>query len=64
MLTIEAPQSCRASAASQKFPKQALKCQEERGLIPNVVAVNFYEIADVLAVVDAPNGMEADAQER
>jgi hypothetical protein len=33
------------------------QCQEERGLQPTFVAVNYADIGDVLSVVDALNGV-------
>jgi hypothetical protein len=39
--------------------KRALGCQAERGMFPNLVAVNFYEIGDVMRVVDVLNGIGA-----
>lgn len=36
---------------------RARLCQQERGRIPNIVAVNFYEIGDALRVVDTLNGV-------
>jgi len=38
---------------------RARQCQEERGLLPNFVAVNFYSIGDLFAVVDTLNGLDA-----
>jgi hypothetical protein len=42
------------------FLNRALQCQEERGLMPNIVAVNYYRTGDVIDVVDALNGVGAD----
>jgi hypothetical protein len=36
---------------------RARQCQEERGLLPNFVAVNFYNIGDLMPAVDALNGV-------
>ncbi|WP_116996590.1 hypothetical protein [Desertimonas flava] len=38
---------------------RARECQEARGLLPNFVAVNFYSIGDLFAVVDTLNGLDA-----
>lgn len=38
------------------FLAQAQRCQAERGHIPNLVTVDFYEVGDLLTVVDALNG--------
>lgn len=38
---------------------RARACRRERGMIPNLVAVDFYRSGDLLRVVDALNGVEA-----
>ncbi len=41
---------------------RARECQRERGLMPNVIAVDFYRTGDLLRVVDTLNGVgEEDA---
>jgi hypothetical protein len=40
---------------------RARACRKERGMIPNLVAVDFYRSGDLLRVVDALNGVEAPA---
>lgn len=42
------------------FLERAMDCWEEAGHIPNFVTVDFYSVGDVLAVVDALNGVEAE----
>jgi hypothetical protein len=42
---------------------RARRCAEERGQIPNFVAVNFHLAGDVVRVVDALNGVR-DADQR
>jgi len=37
--------------------KRALLCQNSRGMIPNLVAVNFYSRGDILRVVETLNGL-------
>jgi hypothetical protein len=37
---------------------RARACQQERGMIPNLVAVDFYRTGDLMRVVDALNGVE------
>jgi hypothetical protein len=37
--------------------RRALQCQTERGRIPNLVAVNFYGLGDVVRVADTLNGV-------
>ena len=39
------------------FIDRALQCESESGRLPNFVTVDFYNIGDVLAVVDALNGV-------
>ena len=36
---------------------RAEQCRQERGQIPNFVAVNFLDIGDTIAVVDRLNGV-------
>lgn len=38
---------------------RAQQCADERGQMPNFIAVNFYSIGDVFAVVDTLNGIYA-----
>jgi hypothetical protein len=38
---------------------RARQCQQLRSRVPNIVAINFYEIGDLLRVVDALNGVES-----
>ena len=37
---------------------RARQCERERGLRPNYLAVNFYDIGDVVAAADVLNGLE------
>jgi hypothetical protein len=37
--------------------KRARQCQRERGLLPNFVAVDFYDRGDLMGVVDTLNGL-------
>lgn len=39
------------------FIDRALQCQTESGRLPNFVTVDFYDIGDLFAVVDALNGV-------
>lgn len=41
--------------------ERARRCRAERGLLPNLVAVDFYERGDLFGVVDALNGGVAGA---
>ena len=38
------------------FVDRARQCEEEGNTLPNFVAVDFYDIGDLFAVVDALNG--------
>ena len=38
--------------------KRARRCQKARGLLPNLVAVDFYKQGDVFGVVDTLNGVK------
>jgi hypothetical protein len=49
-----------ASAAVNAYPlllARARQCQQERGRLPNIVAVNFYGTGDVIDVVETLNGV-------
>ena len=37
--------------------ERALTCEEERGHIPNFIAVDFYALGDLFRVVDTLNGL-------
>ena len=37
---------------------RAKACRRQRGMIPNLVAVDFYRTGDLIRVVDALNGVE------
>jgi len=36
---------------------RALRCKKERGMLPNIIAVDFYRSGDLFAVVDSLNGV-------
>ena len=38
------------------------QCEAARGQLPNLVAVNFYRLGDLLEVVDEINGVSAAAE--
>jgi hypothetical protein len=42
--------------------RRARECRSQRGMIPNLVAVDFYRTGDLIRVVDALNGVEAPEQ--
>jgi len=42
--------------ARQVLLPRVLRCQEERGMLPNFVAVDFYDRGDLLDVIDTLNG--------
>ena len=37
---------------------RAHQCEKERGLLPNYIAVDFYDQGDLLQVVDQLNGFD------
>jgi hypothetical protein len=41
---------------------RARQCEAERGRLPNMLAVNFYETGDLFDVVDALNGEQEDSE--
>ena len=56
------PASASGSAAANTeavLGTRARRCQAERGLLPNLVAVDFYERGDLFRVVDELNGLPA-----
>jgi hypothetical protein len=57
--TLPAPRPSNAeivNAAGVLLPR-ALACREERGMMPNLIAVDFYRTGDLLKVVRALNGL-------
>lgn len=49
--------AARVNAYNSLYPRM-VKCQRERGMIPNFVAVNYYSRGDLFKVVDALNGVK------
>ncbi|MGD9890853.1 MAG: hypothetical protein AB7U18_06125 [Dehalococcoidia bacterium] len=43
---------------------RARQCHDERQRVPTILAINFYEIGDLLRVVDAINGVDGDNEGR
>jgi hypothetical protein len=41
---------------------RARRCQQERGMLPNVIAVDFYRSGDLFGVAGALNGLEAGSR--
>jgi hypothetical protein len=39
----------------------ARECRRERGMMPNLIAIDFYRTGDLLDVVDAMNGIQKRA---
>jgi hypothetical protein len=37
---------------------RARACEQERGLMPNYIAVDFYSLGDVIGAVDTLNGVQ------
>ncbi|MBM3659181.1 MAG: hypothetical protein FJW95_06715 [Actinobacteria bacterium] len=59
------PASASASAVANTtavLGDRAFRCMEERGLLPNLVAVDFYERGDLFGVVDALNAAVGEAE--
>jgi hypothetical protein len=54
---IPTPKDAALLNARDFLLERASRCARERGQIPNIVAVNFYESGDLRAVVDALNGI-------
>lgn len=52
------PADAEAVNARDVLLPRGRQCERERGMLPNLVAVNFYARGDVFAVVDALNGLE------
>jgi hypothetical protein len=40
-----------------RLVRRARRCRRERGLQPNIVAVDFYDEGDLIGAVDALNGV-------
>ena len=57
--TSPAPKPSNATTVNAREPllRRARTCQKQRGLMPNVLAVDFYARGDVFAVVDELNGV-------
>jgi hypothetical protein len=55
----EVSNAARVNARGVLLPR-AEKCQKERGLLPNFVAVDFYDRGDLFGVVRTLNGLDAD----
>ena len=57
------PQDAELLNARDVLLPRLRECASERGLTPNLVAVNFYRSGDLLAVIDEINGVSAAAAE-
>jgi hypothetical protein len=44
--------------AADVLGARAERCRDERGMQPNLIAVNYADIGDLLAVVDTLNGVD------
>lgn len=49
------PQNAESSNSYDVLYERARRCQEERGRLPNLIAMNFYETGDLFPVVEALN---------
>ncbi len=61
--TSPAPKPSNAEKVNARGPllRRVHECQRRRGLLPNVVAVDFYRRGDVIGVVDELNGVRSPA---
>lgn len=50
--------------APEVLGPRAEQCQAERGMLPNFVAVNYYNLGDLFGVVDQLNGIGVAASDR
>jgi hypothetical protein len=57
--TVPAPKPSNAEIANafDRLAGRARACRRERGMVPNLIAVDFYATGDLLRVVDALNGV-------
>ena len=44
--------------SAEALEKRIANCREERGLVPNILAIDFYAQGDALAVAEKLNGVE------
>lgn len=60
--TSPAPRPANADEVNARgfLSRRLRRCRRERGMLPNVVAVDFYRRGDVFAAVDALNGVAAN----
>jgi hypothetical protein len=49
-----------AANSAEVLRAQLERCAKERGLRPNLLAVDFYATGDLFAVVDELNGVTSD----
>jgi hypothetical protein len=63
--TTPTPKPSNAEIVNQKefLLARARQCQEERGMLPNIVAVDFAMTGDVVGVVAALNGLQGHRKE-
>jgi hypothetical protein len=54
-VTPASAQASRTANTASVLGERVARCQAERGLLPNLVAVDFYERGDLFGVVDALN---------
>ena len=53
------PSNAEIVNARELLLKRARECQRERGMLPNILAVDFYRSGDLFGVVDALNRVTA-----
>ena len=54
------PSNARVVNAYEALMARARQCQDERGMLPNIIAVDFYRTGDLFRVVDELNGVVVD----
>ncbi len=62
-VTPASASASRVANTADILGERALRCMEERGLLPNLVAVDFYERGDLFPVVDVLNDSVAAAED-
>jgi hypothetical protein len=62
-LTVDPPNPAVAAKvnAGDVLRERAAACREERGRLPNIIAVDFYASGDLFEVVDELNGVASAA---
>ncbi len=59
---LAAPEQAAATNAYDRLYGRAATCRDDSGFQPTLLAVDFYDVGDLFAVVDALNGIAAEAR--